>query len=293
MPSMAIIQAKIGADNDIKATMGQWGPALGEPSGEKSGKAINARKTESDMGSFHYVDNVSRALRYAGTIALEMGAEIIDSKRIVRILGEDGEPDHIIVDPDSPVPYKESRAPTASWSRSTTSPWGSTRSRSNTGPSFTTQRAEAAEFLTTAVQSAKDPATANTLAYLAMKNQDWAGAEEAVTALKALLPPPVQQALSKDDQQGPPVPPEVQANIDQLKGAVGHMGGQLDAAKQALTERDQKVRELDAQIKSKSQDALLEDVRRRHEGARGNHAGARRGADRPSEGARDSGAAAR
>jgi hypothetical protein len=107
MPSMAIIQAKVGADNDIKATMGQWGPALGEPSGEKSGKAINARKTESDMGSFHYVDNVSRSLRYAGTIALEMGAEIIDSKRIVRILGEDGEPDHIIVDPDSPVPYRE------------------------------------------------------------------------------------------------------------------------------------------------------------------------------------------
>jgi hypothetical protein len=29
------------------------------------------------------------------------------------------------------------------------------------------------------VQAAKDPATANVLTYLALKNQDWAGAEEA------------------------------------------------------------------------------------------------------------------
>jgi hypothetical protein len=30
------------------------------------------------------------------------------------------------------------------------------------------------------VQAAKDPATANVLTYLALKNQDWAGAEEAI-----------------------------------------------------------------------------------------------------------------
>jgi hypothetical protein len=78
-PPTAFIQAKIGADQDMKATMGQWGPALGEPSGEKSGKAISARQRESDVGTFHYTDNLARALRYAGTIALDMLPEIIDS----------------------------------------------------------------------------------------------------------------------------------------------------------------------------------------------------------------------
>lgn len=256
-PSMAIIQAKVGADNDIKATMGQWGPALGEPSGEKSGKAINARKTESDMGSFHYVDNVARALRYAGTIALDMGAEVIDSRRIVRILGEDGEPDHIIVDPDSPVPYKEEPGPDGKTVKIYNFSLGKYEVVVNTGPSFTTKRAEAADFLTSAVQSAKDPATSNTLAYLAMKNQDWAGAEEATTAMKALLPPQVAQALAPDDGGQAKLPPEVQTMVDQIKQVAGHTKGQLDAANQALAESHARITKLDAEVKNKNVDGLV------------------------------------
>jgi hypothetical protein len=38
MPPAALIQASINADQDIKATMGQWGPALGEPSSEKAAR---------------------------------------------------------------------------------------------------------------------------------------------------------------------------------------------------------------------------------------------------------------
>ena len=253
MPSMAIIQAKVGADNDIKATMGQWGPALGEPSGEKSGKAINARKVESDVGSFHYVDNVSRALRFAGTIALEMGAEVIDCKRVVRILGEDGEPDHIVVDPDSPVPYREEQGADGKTVKIYNFALGKYEVVVNTGPSFTTKRQEAGEFLTAAVQSAKDPATASVLTYLAMKNQDWAGAEEAVTMLKKLLPPQVQQGDEDGAQEN--IPPQAMAMVNQLKQAAGHLQGQLDAAKQALIERDTKLRESEAQLKSKNRDA--------------------------------------
>ena len=256
VPSAAILQAKMGADQDIKATMGQWGPSLGEPSGEQTGKAINARKTESDVGSFHYVDNLARALRYAGTIALDMASEIIDSKRIVRILGEDDEPDHITVDPDLPVPYMETTGPDGKKQCIYNFSIGKYEVVVNTGPSFTSKRAEAAEFMTTAVQSAKDPATANVLTYLAMKNQDWAGAEEAVTLLKALLPPPAQQALAAESDDSDPISPETQAAMDQLKGTVGNLGGQLDAAKQALAERDQQLQQLNAQLKGKSQDAL-------------------------------------
>jgi hypothetical protein len=255
MPAAALIQASMNADQDIKATMNQWGPALGEPSPEKSGKAINARKVESDVGNFHYIDNLARALRYAGTIALDMAPELIDSRRIVRILGEDGEPDHIIVDPDSPVAYREEQGQDGKKVCIYNFAIGRYEVVVDTGPSFTTRRAEAAEFLTNATQSAKDPATANVLAYLAMKNQDWAGAEEAVTLLKSLLPPPAQQALQQE-QEGEALPPEVQATIDQLKGAVGHMKGQLDAAKQAIAQRDQTLQGLEQQVKSKDREAL-------------------------------------
>jgi hypothetical protein len=256
MPSMAIIQAKVGADNDIKATMGQWGPALGEPSAEKSGKAINARKNESDMGSFQYVDNVARALRYAGAIALDMGAEIIDRKQIVRILGEDGEPDHIVVDPNSPVGYREEQGQDGKVVKIYNFSFGKYEVVVDVGPSSQTRRQEAAEFLTSAVQSARDPASANTLVYLAMKNQDWAGAEQATTALEALLPQPVREALMPDDGSQPKIPPQVQQMLDQIKQVAGHTKGQLDAAQQALQERDAKLRDLEGQIKGRNVDAL-------------------------------------
>lgn len=257
MPQTAILQAKIGADNDIKATMGQWGPALGEPSGEKSGKAINARKTESDVGTFHFIDNLARGLRYAGLIALDMAAEIITTKRIVRILGEDGEPDHVVVDPELPVPFMEQPGPDGKPVKVYNFSLGKYEVVVNTGPSFTTKRAEAAEFLTSAVQSAKDQGTANVLTYLALKSQDWAGAEEAVTLLKTLLPPPVQQAMQGQDQGAEQIPPQVAAMLQQLKATAGHMQGQLDAAKQALAERDAMLKKLDGELKNKNTEAYV------------------------------------
>lgn len=257
MPPAAFIQAKIGADNDIKATMGQWGPSLGEPSSEKSGKAINARKMESDVGTFHYIDNLARALRYAGTIAVDMAAEIITSRRILRILGEDGEPDHVTVDPEMDVPYKEELGPDGKKVKVYNFAMGKYEVVVNTGPSFTTRRAEAADFLTSAVQAAKDPATANVLTYLALKNQDWAGADEAVTLLKTLLPPPALQAMQGDGEEGAQMSPQAQSAIDQLKGMAGQLKGQLDAAQQALTQRDQQLSAMKTEAAGKVREGMV------------------------------------
>jgi hypothetical protein len=71
--------------------------------------------------------------------------------------------------------------------------------------------------------------------------------------MKALLPPPVQQALqgrkrrvsrSSAGSAGGDRPDEAPRS--------GTRKGQLDAAKQALQERDQKVRDLEAQIKARA-----------------------------------------
>jgi hypothetical protein len=257
MPNAAVIQAKLAAADDIKSTTGQYNASLGQQSNETSGKAIMARQREGDVGTFHYIDNLALALRYAGTIALDMAPTIIDTKRIVRILGEDGEPDHVTVDPNQDVPVKEvvDRA-TGKKTKTYNLTLGKYEVVVNTGPSFTTKRQEAAEFLTSAVQSAKDPATANVLTYLALKNQDWAGAEEAVTMLKKLLPPNV---MPDEDGEGDPMaelPPEVLQAVEQLKGNVGQLAGQLEAAKQALAERDGTLKDLQGQIKGKNVEAM-------------------------------------
>ena len=67
MPPMAqtgLIQAKVGASEDVKATTGQYNASLGMSGNERSGKAILARERQADIGTYHYVDNLARAVRY-------------------------------------------------------------------------------------------------------------------------------------------------------------------------------------------------------------------------------------
>jgi hypothetical protein len=68
LPPMAqtgIMQAKLAAADDIKSTTGQYDSSLGATSNERSGKAILARERQTDIGTYHYVDNLARAIRYA------------------------------------------------------------------------------------------------------------------------------------------------------------------------------------------------------------------------------------
>jgi hypothetical protein len=66
MPPMAqtgLIQAKMGAADDIKATTGQYDSSIGATSNERSGKAILARERQGDTGTYHFVDNLARGVR--------------------------------------------------------------------------------------------------------------------------------------------------------------------------------------------------------------------------------------
>jgi hypothetical protein len=72
---------------------------------------------------------------------------------------------------------------------------------------------EAAATFVELSKGAADPVSAALLRYLTVRNSDFNGADEAAKALKALLPPPVIQAIS--GQQ--PVDPQAQAQIAQLQ----------------------------------------------------------------------------
>jgi hypothetical protein len=131
--------------------------------------------------------------RYAGTIIVDMIPRVYTGKRIARILGEDGEPDHVVLDPPS-IRRGAGRVRRGDTGEAEVHRQGlqprrrQVRRRGDTGPSFTTKRQEASEFLTNAIQSAKDPEMAQVLTYLALKSNDWAGAEEATEMVKKLLP---------------------------------------------------------------------------------------------------------
>ena len=79
LPQTGLIQAKMGAGEDIKATTGQYDASLGQQGNERSAKAIVAREKQGDVGTYHYVDNLARAIRHITRQVVDMIPKIYDT----------------------------------------------------------------------------------------------------------------------------------------------------------------------------------------------------------------------
>jgi hypothetical protein len=282
MPQAAIISAKLAAADDIKKTTGQYDPSLGNNPQSKSGIALQREQVKSDVGTFHYVDNLARALRYAGTIIVDMIPRVYTGKRIARILGEDGEPDHVVLDPTRSAARCRTCTPRATPEAKAIGKVynlgvGKYDVVVTTGPSFTTKRQEASEFLTNAIQSAKtrrwrgaDLPRAQVERLGRRRRGDRDGEEAACR--RASCRRRARRASRRSR-------PRSSRRWTSSKQAVGQAHGQLEAAKQALAERDATMKDLQGQLKGKNVEAWRRCTRPTRRPWRGRE-GARRGDDR-------------
>lgn len=188
------LQEALNASDDMKAIIGLYDASLGARSNETSGKAITARQREGDVSTFHFIDNLQRAIRHTGRILIDLIPQIYTGKRIVRILGEDGQPlqKHL----NTPVPVMDQNG------QPMMDPNGQAITRVfdlnagkydltvSTGPSYTTRREEAATQMTEMIRAL--PASAPIVGPSLVKNLDWPGADEIAKKLEALLPQPGQ-----------------------------------------------------------------------------------------------------
>jgi hypothetical protein len=162
-----------------------------------------------------------------------------DTRRIVRILGEDGEPQSVSLDPDQQVARVDIQ--TAQGVKSIHNPGVGEYDVSITvGPSYNTKRMEAAATFVELAKGAADPATALVMSYLTVRNSDFNGAEDAAKMIKALLPPQVLQAVSPGGPQT--IPPQVQAQMQQAQLAM-----------QALQQHNQELITENQQLKAGAQ----------------------------------------
>ena len=96
VPAGALQEALNSAD-DIKATTGIYDASLGARSNETSGVAINARKVQGNLSTFHIVDNLARAIEHCGNVMLDLIPKVYTVGRVLRTLGEDGTPSAFMV----------------------------------------------------------------------------------------------------------------------------------------------------------------------------------------------------
>jgi hypothetical protein len=253
-PPAAIIAAKQAAAEDLQSTMGQYNPSLGAEASEKSGKAIIARQRQADIGTFHYIDNQGKAIRQLGRIILDLIPKVMDTQRIVRILGEDGEPDTAMIDPSMPQAVTEQQ--TERGVMEVFNPTiGEYDVRVTTGPSYTTKRQEAAEFMAQVLQGNKE--LMGVMGDLYFEMLDVPGAEAIAARIKRQIEA-TSPGLVEDEEDGQaqpmvmtpqgPVPVEqAQQMIAQLMQAGAQMQEQLQSAEVARAQKDAMLEQNKAQ----------------------------------------------
>ena len=240
------------ASDDIKAETGQYDASLGAKSNETSGRAIMARQREGDTATYHFVDNLARAVRHIGRIILDMYPKVYDTKRVALIIGEDDASTSAILDPESGQALSEAPNDKGEIERTFNPFIGTYDVYTTTGPSYTTRRVEAAQAMTELTQAS--PQLWGVIGDQLVKNMDWPGADEMAKRLKVTLMPEVRQMIDSEDKGKPEVPPQIQMAMQQMEQQMQAMGQQLQEAQQAADQVRQKAQE--------SQDKLTVDVER-------------------------------
>lgn len=181
------LQEAMNASDDMKSIMGLYDASLGARSNETSGRAIMARQREGDVSTFHYIDNLSRAIRHTGRILLDLIPRVYGTARVVRVLGADGAPASVGVASGGAASAGRGGDALKGLGRIYDLTAGKYDLTVRAGPSFTSRREEAANQMIELIRAY--PAAAPLIGDLLARNLDWPGADEIAQRLGALLPP--------------------------------------------------------------------------------------------------------
>tara|TARA_R110000822_G_scaffold27674_5_gene82365 strand:- start:2715 stop:3797 length:1083 start_codon:yes stop_codon:yes gene_type:complete len=236
------LQETQSADMDMKSIIGIHDPGLGISGGhDMSGKAVREWKTSADMSNFHFIDNLSRGLRYGGRVLLDLIPQVYSEQRVIRVMGLDGEADNVPILQE----YENGGAiKMHDFSK------GKYDLVVEAGPSFATRREEALESLQSMVSAA--PQLMNIAGDLIAKNMDWDGADDFAKRLKAMLPPQIQALENMTD-----IPEEARTFVAQAQGQVKQLEEALQQRDMIMREMDQAIKDRDLQLADKSQDNQL------------------------------------
>lgn len=242
-------QIAASSSEDIKSETGQYDASLGQKSNETSGRAIMARQRESDTSTFHYVDNLARAVRHIGRIILDMIPQVYDSRRVARILGEDGSAANAVIDTEHPEALTEVEDDQGEITRIFNPTIGTYDVHTTTGPSFSTRRVEAVEAMTAMTQA--NPDLWSVIGDQLVKNMDWPGADEMAERLKLTLRPEVQASIKSKD--GKPDPAQLQQQLQQMTEQIKAMGVALENADKQVNdlEADKSLEQANLKLKAK------------------------------------------
>lgn len=245
-----LIQAKVGAGEDIKATTGQYDASLGMGGNERSAKAITAREKQGDTGTYHYVDNFARAVRHITRQLVDMIPKIYDTQRVARIVGLDGDVGMVRTDPEQQEPLREIKDENGGVIEKIYNLGvGTYDVMVTTGPGYMTKRQEALDAMSQILQS--NPALWSVAGDLFIKNMDWPGAQEMAERFKKILDPKVLAGGDKSPElaQAEQMIEALTQEVNKLHDLMVHIQDSAEMQKVKVDEFEAEIKAYDAETK--------------------------------------------
>jgi hypothetical protein len=228
----AEMQQYISSVQDMKACIGLYDSAIGNLSGEVSGKAILARERQTDIGTYVYVYHRNEAVKRLGRLVLEGIKAIYTDTQKIRLFLPDETTDFVEI--NKPVPVEEDGVKRIEIENDITE--GDFDVYVDAGPAYNTLRIEAVNSLMEMAQT--NPQILQIAGDIMAINMDWPGARQFSERLKrwvastmpGVLSPIEMQELQQQQEGIEPPPPTPE---QQLQAQIADANSQKEQAKAA------------------------------------------------------------
>lgn len=245
----------------IRATLGMFEDAIGMRGQAQSGKAILAREKQGDNATFHYLDNLRRAIQHTGRIIEDLIPHYYDAERLVPLVSYDGTQRLEKVNAQVPVPSPDAegviqyiRDPENDLTR------GEYAVSVEAGPSYATKKEETRATLVELFQAF--PPAAQVLGDKLVQVIDMPDAKEAAERMKALLPPQIQAMEAAKKEGKAPPDPQMLMQMQQMQAQMQQAGQMIQQLQQELQQAQQgqqaKMAEVQGKLTLEQQQAQAE-----------------------------------
>ena len=221
-PPQGVFQQIAIAESNLKSVIGMFNADVGDAGPERTGAAILARQAPGDISTFVFMDHLASAIAHTGRIINSMIPYIYDTERDIRLRGVDDAESFVPVNTtlkevvrnvrEHPERYSgldknrimealKKYGPNTKFNDITA---GKYDVFSTVGPSYATQRAEAADMLFKMFNSM--PQQMSLAADLIVENLDFKDADKLARRLRKTLPPNIVEQREGEVVQQQPNP---------------------------------------------------------------------------------------
>lgn len=173
-------------------------------------KHLQRRQGMQDLTHFQYYDNQTLAIAWTGVLLLERIPAYYDTRRMQRIIREDGKPEMVELNAKAPTP--ENPAIETVKNDMTVGRYAVVM---DTGPGYATKREEAAENLVELLGTPLGEQVASTSGDIIVRNMDFPGADEVADRIAVTIPGALDKIIEGLPKQAQTIISAMQAQLTQ------------------------------------------------------------------------------